>query len=139
MKRIFNNLKIGVLFALISTQEFFSKDKPVIISDDIKNDIKKIKEPFLVVARGQDKPEYKEVTTIKHKFDNDVEKVNVFSQAFIKEVAGDKATFFIDGAYGFALINPNYKAKVVKEPETLPTATVEEIIKPDNKKTGKDK
>ena len=118
MKKIFNNLKISVLFALIASQEFFSKDKPVILSDDIKTDIKKIKEPFLVVVRGQDKPEYKDVTTIKHKFDNDTETVNVFSQKFVKETAGDKATFHIDGAYGFALINQ--KAKAVKEVEVPP-------------------
>ena len=90
MKKIFNNLKISVLFALIASQEFFSKDKP----------------------------EYKDVTTIKHKFDNDTETVNVFSQKFVKETAGDKATFHIDGAYGFALINQ--KAKAVKEVEVPP-------------------
>lgn len=119
MKKIFNNLKIAVLFASVISLEVFKEKSAVILSDDLKADIKKIKEPFVVIIRGIDKPEYKDETVIKHKFsEDDTEKVTVFSQKFVKETAGDKATFHIDGAYGFALINP--KSKAVKEVELPP-------------------
>ncbi len=119
MKKIFNNLKIAVLFASVISLEVFKEKSAVILSDDLKADIKKIKEPFIVVVRGVDKQEYKDVTEVRHKFsDNDTEKVNVFSQSYVKEIAGDKATFYIDGAYGFAVVNP--KSKAVKDVEVPP-------------------
>lgn len=126
MKKIFNNLKIAILFALTCSTHFPNQEQ-IILSDDPEKDIKKLKEPFLVVIRGNDKSEYKDVTAIKHKFDDGIETVNVFSQAYIKKIAGDKAIFLTDGAYGFALINPKAKPEKPKEPD-----------KSENKETGKD-
>lgn len=133
MKKIFNNLKIALLFASVIASQLPDKEK-FILSDDLEKDIKKLKEPFFVVVRGRDKPEYEDVTKIKHKFDDGLESVNVFSQAYVNKIAGDKATFFVDGAYGFALINPKVKVEKVKEtekpPETDPKKNGTKEIKP---------